>query len=211
MNVDAGFRKDGVMVLQMFAWDRNIGPVALAQFLDRVLAKVSAIPGVEAVGTVQAMPFIESNVDIRSAVKLLDQPAPPAGEEIRSSINIVTPDYFTVMGVRLIEGRLLDQRDGANAPRAVMVSEAFAERYLQGVSPIGQRVEYRAAGKPAAAQIVGVVGALRHERLDTPPRAEILIPYQQSPTGTITLVARTGVDPATLIETAKREIWTVDP
>ncbi len=211
LNVDTGFRKEGVMVLQMFAWDRNQGPVALRSFSERVLAKVNAIPGVEAAGTVQAMPFIESNVDIRSAVKLLDQPAPPHAEEIRSSINIVTPDYFKVMGVRLIDGRLLDQRDGASAPRTVLISEAFAERYLRGVNPIGQRVEYRAAGKPAQAQIVGVVGALRHDRLDTPPRAEILIPYQQSPTGTITLVARTGVDPATLIETAKREIWTVDP
>ena len=211
LNVDTGFRKDGVMVLQMFAWDRNVGPAALRSFSDRVIAKVNAIPGVEAAGTVQAMPFIESNVDIRSAVKLLDQPAPPPGEEVRSSINIVTPDYFKVMGVRLIDGRLLDQRDGADAPRAVLISEAFAERYLPGISPIGQRLEYRAAGKPAQAQIVGVVGALRHERLDAPARAEILIPYQQSPTGTITLVARTGIDPATLIESAKREIWAVDP
>ena len=45
------------------------------------------------------------------------------------------------MGVRLIKGRLLDDRDGPTAPRVVVVSEAFAERYLRGINPIGQRLE----------------------------------------------------------------------
>jgi len=211
LNVDAGFRKDGVMVLQMFAWDRNQGPAALRTFFDRVTAKVAAIPGVESVGSVQAMPFIESNVDIRSAVRLLDQPAPPTGEEVRSSINIVSPNYFSVMGVRLLEGRLLEHRDGADAPRVVLITDAFAERYLNGVNPIGQRIEYRSSGKVAQSEIVGVVRSLRHERLDAAPRAEILIPFAQSPSGTISLVARTAIDPRTLIESAKREIWSVDP
>jgi putative ABC transport system permease protein len=211
LQVDTGFRKEGVLVLQMFAWDRNQGPAALRTFHSRVMASVARIPGVESVGTVQAMPFIESNVDIQSAVRLIDRPAPPPGEEIRSSINVVSPGYFSAMGVRLLDGRLIDDRDGADAPRVVVVSEAFADRYLQGINPIGQRIEYRSAGKPAQSQIVGVVRSLRHERLDGAPRAEILIPYAQSPTGTITLVARTKIDPRLLLEPAKAEVWSVDP
>lgn len=211
LNVDTGFRKDGVMVLQMFTWDRHPTPAALRSFHDRMVAKIEALPGVEAVGAVQAMPFIESNVDIRSAVRLLDQPAPAPGDEVRSSINIVTPHYFSVMGVRLISGRLLEARDGPEAPRVVLISEAFAERYLRGLDPLGQRVEYRSSGRVAQAQVVGVVGALRHERLDEAPRAEILIPFAQSPSGSMTLVARTTVDPRTLIATAKAEIWSIDP
>jgi putative ABC transport system permease protein len=211
LNVDTGFRQEGVMVLQMFAWDRNPGPVALRSFYDRVLAKVEAIPGVESAGAVQAMPFIESNVDIRSAVRLLDQPAPAPGDEVRSSINIVTPSYFAVMGVRSISGRLLEPRDGPDAPRVILVSEAFAERYLAKIDPIGQRVEFRASGKPMQAEIVGVVRALRHEKLDVAPRAEILIPFAQSPSGSMTIVAHTSIDPRTLINTAKAEIWAIDP
>jgi putative ABC transport system permease protein len=211
LNVDTGFRQQGVMVLQMFAWDRNPGPVALRSFCDRVLAKIEAIPGVESAGAVQAMPFIESNVDIRSAVRLLDQPAPAPGDEVRSSINIVTPNYFAVMGVRSISGRLLEPRDGPDAPRVILVSEAFAERYLAKIDPIGQRVEFRATGKPVQAEIVGVVRSLRHEKLDVAPRAEILIPFAQSPSGSMTIVARTSIDPRTLINTAKSEIWSIDP
>ena len=86
LNVDTGFRKDGVMVLQMFAWDRNPGPVALAQFLTSACARRSApFPGVEAVGAVQAMPFIESNVDIQERGEAARSAGAAAGEEIRSS------------------------------------------------------------------------------------------------------------------------------
>ena len=211
IHVDTGFRRDGVMVMQMFAWDRNEGPAALRTFHQRVTANIGALPGVEVVGWAQAMPFIESNVDVRSNIRLVDQPAPPPGEEIRTSVNIVTPEYLSVMGVRLIEGRLLDARDGAEAPRTVVVSEAFTSRYLRGINPIGQRVEIQGTRKPVQAEIVGVVSSVRHERLDEPPRAEILVPYAQSPSGSITMVARTSVDPATLIETAKQAVWAVDP
>jgi predicted permease len=211
LNVDAGFRKEGVAVVQMFAWDRNQGPVALRTFADRVIGAVGALPGVQSVGSVQAMPFIESNVDIQSAVRLLDQPAPPPGQDIRSSINVVSPDYFQVMGVRLLEGRLFERRDGPEAPRVVLVSDAFVDRYLKGINAVGQRIEYRSAGKPAQSEIVGVVRSLRHDRLDAAPRAEILIPFAQSPTGTITLVARTSIDPESLLEPIKTAVWSVDP
>ncbi|HEX7284038.1 MAG TPA: ABC transporter permease [Vicinamibacterales bacterium] len=211
LQVDTGFRQDGVLVLQMFAWDRNNGPAALRTFHQRIVDSVGQLPGVETVGTVQAMPFIESNVDIQSAVRLIDQPAPPPGQGIRSSINVVSPGYFEAIGARLLAGRLLDDRDGPDAPRVVLVSDAFVERYLAGVNPIGQRIEYRSAGKPAQSQIVGVVRSLRHDRLDAAPRAEILIPYAQSPTGTITLVARTRIDPQPLIENAKAQVWRIDP
>ena len=211
INVDTGFQQGSVMVLQMFSWDRNPGPAGLRTFNARVTEKIAGLPGVVAVGAVQAMPFIESNVDIQGVVRLVDQPAPPPGEDIRSSINIVTPGYFAVMGVRTIAGRTIDDRDGAEAPRVVAVSEAFVDRYLRGVDPIGQRVEFRATGKPVQAQIVGVVRALRHARLDEAPRAEVMVPFAQSPSGAMTFIARTSVEPATLIDTAKAAVWEIDP
>jgi putative ABC transport system permease protein len=211
LNVDTGFRQDGVMVLQMFAWDRNPGPLALQSFYDRVSERISALPGVEDIGAVQAMPFIESNVDIRSAVRLLDQPVPANGDEIRSSFNVATPGYFSVMGIRAVKGRLLDRRDGPDSARVAVISEAFAERYLRGIDPIGQRVEFRVQGKPTQVEIVGVMTALRHERLDAPTRAEIVVPFAQYPSGSMTLVARTKVEPRTLIDAAKAEVWNIDP
>jgi len=211
LQVEPGFNRHNVLVMQMFAWDRNPGPAALRGFHDRLTATVASIPGVEQVGVVQAMPFIESNIDMQGAMRLLDQPPPPAGEGIRASYNVASPSYFSVLGVRPLKGRLLEERDGPNSPRVAVVSEAFAERYLRHVEPVGQRLEISRQGKPVTMEIVGVVPALRHERLNEAPRAEVLTPYAQFPTGSITMVARTSVDPATLIETTKREIWGIDP
>ncbi|HWI19144.1 MAG TPA: ABC transporter permease [Vicinamibacterales bacterium] len=211
VNVDTGFRKDGVLALQMFAWDRNPGPVALRGFADRVTSRVAALPGVQQVALVQAMPFIESNIDIQGAMRLVDQPPPPPGEEIRASYNVASPHYFSVMGMTPLKGRAFEDRDGPAAPRVAVISEAFAARYLRDVDPIGQRIEIMRQGKPVRVEIVGVVPAARHVRLDEAPRAEVFMPYAQSPTGSITLVARAGVDPATLIEPAKREVWAIDP
>lgn len=211
LNVDTGFNRERVMVLQMFVWDRNPGPAGLRSFHDRLTGKVASLPGVQQVGVVQAMPFIESNIDIQGAMRLVNQPAPPPGEEIRSSYNVASPGYFLVMGVHPLKGRLFDERDGPASPRVAVISEAFAERYLRGVDPVGQRLEISRQGKPVQFEIVGVVAAVRHERLDRAPRAEVLVPFAQAPTGSITLVARTSLDPATMIEMTKREIWTLDP
>ncbi len=211
LNVDTGFTREHVMVMQMFAWDRNPGPPALRSFHDRLTAKVASVPGVQQVGVVQAMPFIESNIDIQAQMRLVDQPPPQPGEEIRASYNVASPGYFAVMGLRPLKGRLFDDRDGATTPRVVVVSETFAARYLPDVDPIGQRLEVLRQGKPVSTEIVGVVPSARHERLDQAARAEVLFPFVQAPTGSMTLVARTTVDPATLVETTKREIWAIDP
>jgi putative ABC transport system permease protein len=211
IGVETGFTRDNVMVVQMFAWDRNPGPAALRSYVERVLAQATAIPGVQQAGVVQAMPFIESNIDIQSQMRLIDQPAPAPGDDIRASYNVVSPDYFGVMGVRALRGRLIEARDGATAPKVVVVSEAFAERYMRGIDPVGQRIEIRAQGKPVQFEIVGVAPALRHERLDEAPRAEVMAAFAQVPTGSITMVARTSVDPAALLETTKRAIWQIDP
>ena len=211
LNVETGFNRHNVMVIQMFAWDRNPGPAGLRSFHDRVTAKVASIPGVQQVGVVQAMPFIESNIDVQGTMRLIDQPAPPPGEGIRASYNVASPNYFSAMGVRPLKGRLIEERDGPTSPRVAVVSEAFAERYLRNIEPVGQRLEIMRQGKPVTMEIVGVVPGLRHERLNEAPRAEVLTPFAQTPTGSITMVARTSVDPATLIETTKREVWSIDP
>jgi putative ABC transport system permease protein len=160
----------------------------------------------------RAMPFLESNVDIRGAVRLLDQPPRAAQDDMSAiSLNVVSPGYFNVMGVALVSGRLIDSRDGPDAPKVVVVSETFASRYLRGIDPIGRRIEFRQFGRPTEAEIVGVVRALRHVRLDEAPRAEVLLPFAQHPVGSLTMVARTTVPPETLIEPAKRGIWSIDP
>jgi len=211
LNVDTGFRQDGVLVLQMFAWDRNPTPAAMRSYFDRVTADAATIPGIEHVGLVGAMPFIESNIDIRGVVQLLDQPTPAPGEEPRASFNVASPGYFDVMRIPLLRGRHLVAADGADAPKVTVISEAMASRYFKNLEPVGQRISFRYNGQPMQVVVAGVVGATRHESLDEAPRVEMFLPHAQVPSGSMTLVARAGIDPAPLVESVKAKVWAIDP
>ncbi len=211
VQVDTGFQQDGVLVVQMFSWDRNPTPAARRLYFEQVTTRAAALPGIERVGLVGAMPFIESNIDIRGVVQFLDRPAPAPGEEPRVSLNVASPGYFDVMRIPLVRGRHLGAADGPDAPRVAVISAAMAGRHFRDLNPIGQRMAFRYSGQVMQVEIVGVVGATRHERLDEAPRVELFLPHAQAPSGSMTLVARAFVDPAPLIESIKTEIWAIDP
>lgn len=211
LNVDAGFRSAGVVALQVFAWDRHPDLAARRTFFERVTSEIGGLPGVEAVGAVMAMPFIESNIDISGVFGVVGRPAPAPGDEPRTSFNVATPGYFAVMQIPLRRGRHLDARDGPDAPRVTVISEALAAAYWPDANPLGSRLTFRIGARPTEVEIVGVVGSTRHVRLDEPPRMELFLPHAQSPSGSMTLVARTTLAPALLIEPAKAAVWTVDP
>jgi putative ABC transport system permease protein len=211
LNVDAGFQTRGVAALQIFAWDRNPDAAARRTYFERVLDGLSSLPGVEAVGAVTAMPFIESNIDIQGVFRVVGRPAPAPGEEPRSSFNVATPGYFAAMRIRLVRGRHLDARDGPDAPRVAVISDALAAKYWRDDDPIGDRVAFRSSGQPIEAEIVGVTGSTRHDGLDQQPRMELFLPHAQAPSGSMTLVARTSLDPRMLIEPAKAAVWEIDP
>ena len=76
---------------------------------------------------------------------------------------------------------------------------------------MGDRLALRYSGQPMEVEVVGVVGATQHEGLDQRPRMEVFLPHQQVPSGSMTLVARTRLEPRMLIEPAKAAVWEIDP
>ena len=211
LRVDTGFEQQGVVALQVFAWDRHQDPASRRTYFERVVARLSTLPGTESAGAVTAMPFIESNIDIQGVIRILGQPPPATGEEPRTSFNVATPGYFETMRIPLVRGRHLDQRDGPDAPRVAVITDALAARYWPADDPVGDRLALRYSGQPMEVEVVGVVGATRHEGLDQRPRMEVFLPHQQAPSGSMTLVARTRLEPRMLIEPAKAAVWEVDP
>jgi predicted permease len=211
VNTDAGFARGGVAVLQVFAWDRNPGPDRLRGFFTATIDRLSTLPGVEAAGAVRAMPFIETNLDMRGIFQIVGDPAPAVGDDPRASFNVASPGYFRALGIAVLRGRAFDERDGRDSAAVAVVSEALAERYWRGRDPVGQRIRVSQQGKPRELEIVGVVASVRHEGLDMAPRLEVFRPFSQVPSGSMTLVVRTANDPRTLLESAKHQVWAVDP
>jgi putative ABC transport system permease protein len=211
VKVDPGFRTDRLAVVQVFAWDRHNTPEKLAAFFDDATARLRRLPGLVDVGAVSAMPFIEANINIEGPFAIEGRPPAARGEEPTTYLTVATPGYFSVMDIPVLAGRGLSPADDARGAPVTVISRTLAARYWPQGDAVGSYVNFRFRGKPRRLQIVGIVGEVRHDALELPPRDELFIPFAQIPFGSMTFVLESSGDPSLLIEPAKAEIWAIDP
>ena len=210
-HVDPGFAKAQVFALQIFAWDRNVTPQKRAAFFEQTLERMRAQPGVIAAGAVSAMPFIEANINIRSAMTIEGRPASAPGDDTLIFTTIVAGNYFRAMSIPLERGRLLDPSDRAETQPVAVISRSAARKFWPGADPIGAKVRIRFEGKLREVTLVGIVGDARHDALDRPGRAELFLPHPQAPFGSMTYVVQTAPGSTTTMQMLKAQVWSIDP
>lgn len=210
LEVDPGFSPEGVATLQVFAGDRNTTPDKVRRFFDDTLEKMRALPGVTSAGAISRMPFMEANLDIRGGLRVMGEPEPEAGQEPQVSIAIASHGYFETMGIPLIEGRFFDRTDHASSPPVILVNETLARRFLSGRA-IGRTLSVRWSGQMRVAEVIGVTGGVRQERLEAAPEPEAFLLHAQTPFSSMSYVLRTSGSARSVIEPAKRTVWSVDP
>ena len=208
--VDPGFSRDHVSVLQVFASRRIDTPQKRIIFFGQALERIRALPGVVAAGGVTSMPFGEARVIIRVPLATPSRP-PVSGEEGLVYTSAVSGDYFQAMGVPLLQGRVFDATDTAASRQVVVVSRSAARLFWGEADPLGSRVRFRFTGTAYDAEVVGVIGDVRHEALDLPAAAEVFLPYSQSGFYGLTLVVRTAPGSPANLQTLKDQIWAFDP
>lgn len=209
--VDPGFSPRNTIALQVFAHDRNGTPDRTRSFFHTTIERMQALPGVEAVGAASAMPFAYANIDIKSGIEIVGREQKAAADQRQVYVTIATPGYFRAMSIPLREGRFLERIDGQKAPRVAVISEALRRREWPGESPVGRRIRVRWHGQVVESEIVGVISQIRHEGLDSVPRAEVFLPLEQAPFASMTYVVRGSGDVAALMKAAKQAVWSVDP
>jgi putative ABC transport system permease protein len=208
--VDPGFSREQVSVVQLFATRRLDTAQKRVVFYQQVLDRVRALPGVQHAGGVTSMPFGDARVLVRGPLSVAGR-SPASGEQALTYISAVSGDYFQAMGVPLVNGRIFDASDTATSRQVVVVSRSAAQQFWPGLDPIGSRVQFRFTGAAFDAEVVGIVGDLRHEALDRPAAAEVFLPYGQSGFYALTLVLRTAPGLPANLQTIKEQIWAVDP
>jgi putative ABC transport system permease protein len=209
--VDPGFSTAGVVQLQVFVYERHLTPERTRTFFTTTLSRIRALPGVQAAGAVSAMPFAVANINIKSPLDIVGRPAGSDRERRGAYVTIATPGYFETMRIPLRAGRLFEDRDTERAPTVALVSDSLRRREWPGEGAVGKRIGVRWQGRRVEAEVVGVVGEIRHDGLDSVPRPEVFLPLAQLPFGSMTYVVRADVESAGLIDAVKREVWTVDP
>src|SRR5262245_6335541 len=208
--VDPGFSRDDVSVLQLFSSPRTDTPAKRVVFYQQVLDRLSSLPGVLAAGAVTSMPFAEARVIVRGPLTISGRP-PASGESALVYTSAVSGDYFRVMDVPLIAGRLFDRTDTPTSRQVALVSRRAAEQFWHGEDPVRSRIGFRFYGQAYDAEVVGVVGDVRHEALDRQEAAEVFLPYAQAGSTGLSFVVRTASASPVSLQAMKEQVWSVDP
>jgi predicted permease len=211
-----GFTPEGVAALQIFV--RGPGqPSDRAIVIRQIIERMRALPQVRDAGAASVIPFLDTSGGSSIPIVIEGRAAPTPGDEPSAFVTVATPGYFPAMRIPLIAGRLItDDDDGERTPVA-LVSSVFAERHWSGGggdrdgAPIGQKIRIGFRGAVTTAEIVGVVGNLRHDALDRPPSPEVFLAHAQTSVGDMTFVARTSGDPERLLSSLRAQIHAVAP
>jgi putative ABC transport system permease protein len=211
---DPGFRPSHVLVMRTSLPSPKYAEFTRrVSFYTEVLSRVGRLPGVVAAGYTSWAPL--TNKGGASSVRLEGHPEPPPGRELIPNLRLVSQDYMRAVGMRLIAGRLFEERDGSSAQPVAIVNQTMARDYWPGENPLGQRFRKNDPNHPWFT-VVGIVGDVHQVALDQPARPEMYIPYPQqnafepnlfSPQY---LLVRTAQDPMRMADLVRREIWTVD-
>jgi len=123
----------------------------------------------------------------------------------------VTPDYFKTMGIRLLAGRMLDDRDTSTAPPVTLVNLALAKKYFRGADAVGKRMTFgRPVDRAPWVTIVGIVADEQQDALDHAPQPQVYVHIRQQMQNPLTFVMRSTLDQAAVIAAARREVQAVD-
>jgi putative ABC transport system permease protein len=209
LRADLGVKPDGVVTMKLeLPGDKYPEGEQRRAFFHQLLRRVETLPGVTAAGAVDSLPM--SGRYNSGRFQIVGQPPFEKGKEPRTVWRIATPNYFAAVGTELRKGRLFNAQDDAQAPRVVLVNEAFAARYLKGLDPVGQRVGFGDA-KSGSSEIIGVVANVMNEDLDGFEEPGVYMPLAQFPSSRTTLVIRSSGAHARIAPAVRGTLAALDP
>jgi predicted permease len=202
--VDPGFTAEGVLTFRLQPTSTRLrAETRRVDYFDQLIARIAAMPGVEAVGTSQHLPLTGFNWGAHIAVE--DRPTEPGATPPRVTWRIVNGDYFRAMGIPLRLGRAFTAQDDSASPPTIVISETMARRHWPDENPIGKRVRFGAPSEPWTT-VIGVVGDVRFRALNAPAEPEVYRPIAQVWQASAHFVVRTSGDPMRLMPAIRRVI-----
>jgi putative ABC transport system permease protein len=207
-----GFRPEHVLSMQLFLPpDRypSTDPAKRRQFIEGVEKRLSALPGVKSVGTINFLPL--SGFWGTTSFLLRGQAPPKNGQAPEADNRIITPGYLQTMGLPLLRGRNFTDADHAGGLQVAMINQVMAKQYFAGKDPLGEQLNLGTADKPDWWQIVGITGDVKAFGQDQPTHADIYRPFDQLPFPLVAFTMRTETDPALMVKSAEQALWSVDP
>jgi putative ABC transport system permease protein len=179
-------------------------------FFQHLLQCVDTLPGVASAGLVSHLPLAGRSLNADFTVE--GRSLLSSGESPLANYVSVSPDYFRVMQIPLLQGSLFTERDVMGTTPVVIINEIMARRFWPNQNPLGRRLilgsTIGADTTPRA--IVGVVGNVRSAGLESEPGPAIYVPYFQNPWPTMSVVIRASGDPMSLAAEVRKAVLVLD-
>jgi putative ABC transport system permease protein len=200
--VDPGFLPEQVVRFDLTLPEARYDPARMRGFGESLVERLRALPGVSGAAVGFGVPFTDWARN-RTGFHIAGQPTASPGQPEFAELKWASPEYFQVLGIPLVRGRMFTNDDGIRGPKAVIVNQAFVRAFLPNQDPVGRSLEYGA--------IVGVVGDTKTATLSAPAEPAIYQPFSQSPIPYLTVVLRSVGEPGTSIAAARASVAELDP
>ena len=207
LSINPGFEASNVLTLRL-------NPTGMARdsvpsFYTEMISRLEAIPGVERAAVGDCPPL---NGGCNGTVITFPDRAPtPLDQSPGIGIHTMTPSWFETMQVPLLAGRLFTEADRLGTPKVLLISESAAKQFWPNQNPIGKRAAVYQGGFDTGAEIIGVVGDVRFNTIDSLPVADAYISSFQSPRPRMMIFLKTAGDPNSVAGPARQALQEMVP
>src|SRR5204863_1747297 len=209
LNTPPGFNPDGVLTMVLNLPSAQYKEdTQRAAFYSELIQRVEKLPGVQSAAAVSHVPLGDSNAS--NSFLIEGAPEPKPGQENEGRYRVCTPDYYQTMGISILKGRNFNDQDHADSKPVIIVNETLARRFFPNEDAIGKRIRFGGPlDKYPWKEIVGIVHDVKHE-LNLPVTPDYYLPHTQDSWGSMVLVARTTVDPASMSAAIRQQVLAID-
>ena len=219
--VDTGFEASNVLTMTLPVQgfppgSRYASPEEFKAHLRQVQASIAGLPGVRDAALTNALPLTDCCL-YGLNMQIENRPVADRANRGGGLFKVVTPSYFTTLGLTLRRGRFLDERDAAGAVPAIVINERLAAQYFPDEDPIGRHIANPAIvpgkterGADISWEVVGVVGNEKISALNDDTSAVVYATYEQSPVYFTNLVVRGNLDAAALEKSVRAALFEID-
>jgi putative ABC transport system permease protein len=209
-SVDPGFDPNNLLTMRAdlpatkYAEDPRI-----VAFYRQAVERLAALPGVRSATAINYLPFY-SGLGARTSFSIEGREAPLPGQEPSTDVRVTDENYFGTLDIPVLRGRTFTAQEAAENRPVVVVSETLARKYFPNEDPVGRRIAVEMQENPPMAEIIGVVGDVRYDRLDGELYPMVYQTPPQLTYNAMTFVLRTDGDPLALSAAARREVQQID-
>jgi putative ABC transport system permease protein len=216
VNVDAGFNSNNLLTLRLpIAPERFPDPDQLNRYLREVQTAVETVPGVRETALSCAPPMQGSCYGM--PMQPTNRPVVEVAKRDGGFYKVVSPSYFSTLGIKLVKGRSFTERDTRTSPKVLVINERLAKRFFPNEDPIGQRILIQeiipgktGLGPDLSWEVVGMIGDEKIGGPDDIQSAGVYVSNEQTPVYGMVLSVRGTLDPLTLTKPISAAVWSVN-